>query len=117
MKLVVIESPYAGDIEKNLEFCLNICRYAVSKGYSPYASHLMFTQFLDDNVPEERQAGIDCGLAWGEKADMVWICLRPAESLSNGMRYAFEEHLKNRRHIRLMRFDQAGRLLREMDLS
>jgi hypothetical protein len=117
MKLVVIESPFAGDIKKNVEFCHNVCRYALGAGYSPYASHLFFTQFLDDNILEERKVGLAAGLAWSRLADEVWICLRPGEPLSSGMRDAFEDHLKNRRFIKLMRFEQSGTLLREMGLA
>ncbi len=70
MILVIVESPYAGDIERNVKYaraCLHDC---LSRGEAPFASHLLYTQpgVLDDNVPEERKRGIEAGLAWGEKA-------------------------------------------------
>lgn len=70
MILVIVESPYAGDIERNVKYaraCLHDC---LSRGEAPFASHLLYTQpgVLDDNVPEERKKGIEAGLAWGEKA-------------------------------------------------
>lgn len=70
MRLVVIESPYAGDVEANLRYldrCILDCVY---RGDSPYASHKTLTTALDDLVPEQRALGIACGLAWRRKADM-----------------------------------------------
>lgn len=69
MKLVVIESPYAGDVERNmlyLDFCIRDC---LARGESPYASHRMLTSALDDNIPKDRELGIDAGLAWRRRAD------------------------------------------------
>lgn len=111
--LVVIESPYAGDVERNVAFCRAVCRYAVGQGYSPYASHLIFTQFLDDNIPSERKAGIDAGLAWARHAEQAWFCLRPDEGLSNGMRYALNQHISEGRAVRFFRFTQEGHLIVE----
>ena len=66
MKLVIVESPYAGDINKNIEYARAAVRDSLSRGESPIASHLLYTQegILRDEVEEERQWGIDAGLAW-----------------------------------------------------
>lgn len=40
-------------------------------GESPIASHLLYTQVLDDNRPEERRQGIAAGLAWRIAAHKV----------------------------------------------
>ena len=71
-KLVIIESPYAGDVEKNVEYARLCVRDSLMRGESPIASHLLYTQpgILDDDIPEERQHGIDAGLAWRRVADM-----------------------------------------------
>ena len=71
MKLVIVESPYAGDIEKHVAYaraCLVDC---LKRGEAPIASHLLYTQpgVLDDNIPEERKIGIDAGLAWRRVAE------------------------------------------------
>jgi hypothetical protein len=41
-------------------------RDSLHRGEAPIASHLLYTQdgILDDNIPSERQLGIDAGLAW-----------------------------------------------------
>lgn len=66
MRLVIIESPYAGDIEGNVAYARKCVRDCLLRGEAPIASHLLYTQpsILDDAVPAERQHGIDAGLAW-----------------------------------------------------
>lgn len=63
MKPVTIESPYAGDVEANLAYLDECIRDCLSRDESPYASHKMLTTALDDNITEERDAGISAGLA------------------------------------------------------
>jgi hypothetical protein len=88
MKLVVIESPYAGDVARNLAYLDACIRDCIARGESPYASHKMLTTALDDTKPDERAAGIAAGLCWRRVADLrvfytdlLW---------SAGMRAAFD---------------------------
>lgn len=92
LRLVILESPFAGDIERNLRYaraCLHDC---LLRREAPIASHLLYTQpgVLDDNIPNERQWGINAGLAWSRVAqaavfytDLDW---------SGGMIAAREHH-------------------------
>lgn len=64
MKLVVIESPFAGAYLRNTTYLRSCILDCLRRGESPYASHRMLTDALDDSIPEERQLGIDAGLAW-----------------------------------------------------
>jgi hypothetical protein len=66
---VIIESPYAGDVEAHEEYARECMRDSLNRGESPIASHLLYTQVLDDEVEEERDLGIQAGLAWAEVAD------------------------------------------------
>lgn len=70
-KLVIIESPYAGDIEANVAYARACLRDSLNRGEYPIASHLLYTQpgVLRDEEPAERQWGIDAGLAWRRVAD------------------------------------------------
>lgn len=63
---VVIESPYAGDVEDNTRYARACLRDSLTRGEAPLASHLLYTQpgVLDDLDPEERTCGIAAGLAW-----------------------------------------------------
>lgn len=87
MKLVIIESPYAGDIEANVAYARRCIRDSLARGEAPIASHLLYTQpgILRDEVPAERQWGIDAGLAWGRAADLTAVYVD--RGISAGMRY------------------------------
>lgn len=73
MKLVVIESPYSGDIKRNILYLKLCLRHSLSLGEAPFASHLFYTQFLNDDNPEERKLGMDAGFAWQARADLVAV--------------------------------------------
>lgn len=72
MKLVVIESPYSGDVERNLRYVRACMADCLSRGEAPYASHALYTQegVLDDTVPAERAQGIEAGFHWGDHASL-----------------------------------------------
>ncbi len=71
MKRVILESPYAGEITRNVKYARECVRDSLSRGEAPIASHLLYTQegILRDEIPEERQLGIDAGLAWKQVAE------------------------------------------------
>jgi hypothetical protein len=70
MKKVVIESPYAGDVARNVEYARRCLADSLNRGESPIASHLLLTQVLDDTKPDERTLGINAGLEWLKVADL-----------------------------------------------
>ena len=86
MKRVIIESPYAGDVERNVKYAREALRHSLLLGEAPIASHLLHTQVLDDTVPEERLLGIRAGTAWFEGADVVAFYVN--YGMSGGMRGA-----------------------------
>ena len=71
--IVYICSPYAGDIEANIENARRYCRFATDKRCIPIAPHLLFPQFLDDTNPKERELGLDFGKSIIEKCSEVWV--------------------------------------------
>lgn len=73
MKRVIIESPYAGEVDANVAYARAAMRDSLNRGEAPIASHLLYTQpgILRDDHPEERQWGIDAGLAWREAAELA----------------------------------------------
>lgn len=87
MRLVIIESPYAGDVEANLEYARRAVRDSLARGEAPIASHLLYTQpgILDDSAPTERQQGIDAGLAWRRVAEASVVYTD--RGISAGMQY------------------------------
>lgn len=68
-KLVILESPFAGDVEANLAYARRAAHRCALLGEATQASHLYYTQFLDDGKPEERKLGMALGLAWTSVAD------------------------------------------------
>lgn len=87
MRRVILESPFAGDIEANIAYARECVRDCLLRGEAPIASHLLYTQpgVLDDAIPSERQRGIDAGLAWGEVAEATVVYYD--RGISQGMRY------------------------------
>ena len=90
MKRVIIESPYAGDIERNVKYARLCLKDSLNRGEAPIASHLLYTQegVLDDTIPEERILGIDAGLAWKSVAEKH--VFYTDYGMSNGMQYAWD---------------------------
>jgi hypothetical protein len=97
MKLVFICSPYQGDIEVNTIRARRYCFFAYSQGVVPFAPHLLFTQFLDENISKEREAGIQLGLEILEKCDEIWIF---GNLLSEGMKKELYSAITRRKPIR-----------------
>jgi len=74
--LVNLESPYAGDIERNTlyaRFCMRDS--IVNHGESPFASHLLYTQahILNEHIPEERALGIETGLEFARATEKTVV--------------------------------------------
>jgi hypothetical protein len=90
MRLVILESPYAGDIDANVEFARACVRDSLSRGEAPIASHLLYTQpgILRDEIAEERQWGIDAGLAWANAAAATVVY--QDRGISLGMKYGIK---------------------------
>lgn len=87
MKLVIIESPFAGDVQANIEYARACVRDSLMRGEAPIASHLLYTQdgILNDDIPAERQHGIDAGLAWRRIAEKSVVYTD--RGISKGMQY------------------------------
>ena len=87
MRLVILESPFAGDVEANTDYARACLSDSLKRGEAPIASHLLYTQpgVLDDDIPQERKLGIDAGLAWRRVAEgsVVYI----DRGVSTGMKY------------------------------
>lgn len=85
MRLVIIESPYAGEVEANVAYARACMLDCLRRGEAPLASHLLYTQMLDDLLPDERMLGIDAGLAWALRAEATVVYVD--RGLSQGMQY------------------------------
>ncbi len=95
---VIIESPYAGNIDDNIDYARRCVRDSVLRGEAPIASHLLFTQpgILDDDNPEERILGLVSGWAWIDVANLmaVYTDLGISSGMKGGIEIAERYHLK-----------------------
>lgn len=89
-RLVIVESPFAGDVETNTAYARAALHDCLSRGEAPLASHLLYTQpgVLNDDVPEERVWGIEAGLAWSNVAEATVVY--DDLGISRGMKYGIE---------------------------
>lgn len=71
--IVYICSPFSGAVDENIAAAQRYSRFAVDNGCIPFAPHLLFPQFLDDNNPKERQLGLFFGNALMSKCAEVWV--------------------------------------------
>jgi len=92
VKLVYICSKYRGNVEENLKFAYLAGRYAIDKGCIPIIPHAYLTKCLNDNIPEEREKGIELGLKLIDKCDELWVC---GNTISEGMQREIEYAQKN----------------------
>lgn len=92
MTLVILESPYRGDVKTNKAYLQACIRDCIQRGESPYASHQMLTGALDDGNPEERSRGIEAGLAWSDAAE--YVVVYEDLGISPGMRLGIDHHLR-----------------------
>ena len=111
MRLVYISSPLRGDMEKNMEKAKDYCAYAASCGVIPLAPHTIFTQYLNDAVPEQREQGLRMGHELLERCDELWVM---GDTISQGMKdeiglatflqlpilYVSDDMVKNQKMIR-----------------
>jgi hypothetical protein len=97
MRRVIVESPYAGNVARNVEYAKAAMLDCLGRNESPIASHLLLTQVLNDDVPAQRQLGIDAGLAWGAAAHatVVYTDL----GVSHGMAQGIGDAVANRRPL------------------
>jgi hypothetical protein len=87
-RLVILESPYAGDTYRNTAYARACLRDSLKRGEAPMASHLLYTGALSDRDAGERAIGIEAGLAWGRVADatVVYTDL----GISDGMQFGID---------------------------
>jgi hypothetical protein len=94
---VIVESPYAGEVEENVAYLKECLLDSLRKNEAPFASHIIYTQVLNDKIPMEREWGIEAGFAWANKVKKVVFYMD--RGVSRGMLKAMEFHARNDREI------------------
>ena len=80
--VVYVCSPFSGNLESNVENTRRYCRFAVDSGFVPFAPHLLFPQFMNDAVTEERELALFMGIVMLTKCAELWVF---GERISKGM--------------------------------
>ncbi|MPV50144.1 hypothetical protein GCG21_09020 [Pseudactinotalea sp. HY160] len=96
-RTVIIESPYAGNVQANIDYAREAMKDSLDRGEAPMLSHLLYTQVLDDDDPAERALGIQAGFAWraAAQATIVYTDL----GLTPGMRAGVTDALRRGQNI------------------
>lgn len=95
-KKIYVASKYAGDVDTNVALAITYCRRVIDEGYMPIASHLLYPQILNDNIPEERELGLMFGLALLRTSDEMWVF----GSVTSGVAREIEEAKRLKKQIR-----------------
>jgi hypothetical protein len=100
-RLVVIESPFGHPtkvgMEENAAYARRCMLDSIKRGEAPYASHLLYTQCLDDLKVSERKQGMEAGFAWGAAANHVAVYTD--RGVSKGMLEGIRRHQANGKTI------------------
>ena len=99
--IVYICSPYSGNTKKNIESARKYSRFAVDSHYLPITPHIYFTQFMNDNIPEERGTAFFMNLVLMSKCTELWVF---GNHISAGMK-AEINHAK-RKHMKIRYFTE-----------
>lgn len=85
--LVYICSPYSGDTNSNIELARQICAHAVSAKKIPFAPHLLFPQFMNDEDLDERELAMFFNRILLSHCEAMWVY---TPRVSTGMRAEIE---------------------------
>lgn len=95
--LVYICSPYAGNVERNVNLAKVYSRFALQNSCIPITPHLLYPQFMDDSDPEERNLALFMGMVLLCKCEQLWVF---GETISAGMSGEIEKAKKKNIPIR-----------------
>ncbi len=85
---VMLESPYAGDVDANEDYARRCLLDSLRRGEAPLAGHLLYTQVLKDTNPTERELGLRADMAWLRRSR--GIVLYTDNNVSSGMALAIK---------------------------
>lgn len=91
--IVIVESPFAGDVEKNQRYARAALRDCITRGEAPLASHLLYTQpgVLRDEDEQERWLGMSIGWEFMRVAErvVVYVDLGVSKGMQAGIMEAY----------------------------
>ena len=97
MPLVYICSPLSGDVPGNTEKARRYCRFALEQGQIPLAPQLLFPQFMNDGVPEERELAIFMDIVLLGNCSELWVF---GDLITEGMNTEIKVARRRRQTVR-----------------
>ena len=99
--LVYICSPFSGKVKKNKRNARKYCRFALEQHTIPFAPHLLFPQFMDDNSSEERQLAMFMNMIMLGHCEELWVF---GDRISAGMKQEIRK--AQRKHMKIRYFTE-----------
>lgn len=99
--LIYICSPFAGEVEQNVQRARAYSRFAVAQGVVPIAPHLLFPQFMDDEDAVSRAHALQMGLLILHHCAELWHF---GNRITSGMAAEIEEAV--RRGVKIRHFNE-----------
>lgn len=109
MKLIYVCSAYRGvkykrktpqelmhEILKNVTKTKLYCSDIVSEGHIPIAPHIYFTQFMNDDIADERNKAFKMNLKLLDMCDEMWVY---GKEISDGMQIEIDYAIDNKMRI------------------
>ncbi len=110
-KTIILESPFAGDVFNNVKYAQAVIHSLAHKGYAPSASHLIYTQMLDDTNEFDRKLGIDKGLDIAHAHDSI---IAIDKGVSTGMKYGVQRAINENRNYSFITLSQDPKVISEV---
>ncbi|MBR2912507.1 MAG: DUF4406 domain-containing protein [Oscillospiraceae bacterium] len=99
--IVYICSPYSGNVERNTENARRYSRFAVDQHCLPITPHIYFTQFMNDEIPDERETALFMNWVLMSKCAELWVF---GDVISKGMKAEIDR--AKRRHLKIRYFTE-----------
>lgn len=109
MRRVIVESPLAGDVARNVAYARACMLDCLKREEAPFASHLLYAQpgILDDLDPVQRELGMIAGFAWRDVADLTVVYTDLG--ISGGMERGIADAKAKGRPVEYRTLGEAGR--------
>ena len=94
MRRVIIESPFKADkvedANKNIFYARRALLHSLKQNEAPFASHLLYSQVLNEFILSQRLRGIQAGFQWIPHADVtvIYTDLGISDGMKLGIRAA-----------------------------
>lgn len=89
--LVILESPFAGQVTRNIIYARRAMLDSIHRRESPIAFHLLYPQVLRDADVFERELGFRASFKWHKHADLMAVY--QDYGISGGMQLAIDSFI------------------------